>query len=143
MPVKHPTTDNRSLFMTYVTDPIGDLLTRMRNAQKVKHAICRAPFSKLKQKLLLLLKEEGLIADVQIVGDVPKQDLEVTFHPERQSLTLKRISKPGRRDYRSVQELKPVLDGFGIAIITTSQGLLTDKQARAKNVGGEVLCTVS
>ncbi len=129
--------------MTYVTDPIGDLLTRMRNAQKAKKASCRAPFSKLKQKLLLLLKEEGLIADVSVIGDDPKQELEVAFHPEKLSLTFTRISKPGRRTYTNVRDLKPILSGYGLAILTTSQGLLTDKQAREKNVGGEVLCTIS
>ena len=129
--------------MTYVTDPIGDLLTRMRNAQKAGHATCRAPHSKLKQSLLELLKKEGWIADVSTVGDAPKLELEVTFSPEKPTLTLKRLSKPGRRDYAGVKELKPVLRGFGISILTTSQGLMTDKQAREKKVGGEVLCTVS
>ena len=78
-----------------------------------------------------------------VVGDDPKQDIEVTFYPEKPVLTLTRVSKPGRRAYTNVRDLKPVLNGFGIAILTTSQGLLTDKQAREKNVGGEVLCTIS
>ena len=129
--------------MTYVTDPIGDLLTRMRNAQKAGKAVCTAPHSRLKLQLLELLKKEGWIADVQITGDVPKQEMEITFTKEKPSITFKRISKPGRRDYAGVKDLKPVLRGFGTAILTTSQGLMTDTQAREKNIGGEVLCTVS
>ena len=129
--------------MTYVTDPIGDLLTRMRNAQKAGHATCKAPHSKMKLALLELLKNEGWISDVATIGDAPKLELEVTFNPEKPSLTLTRTSKPGRRDYAGVKDLKPVLRGFGIAILTTSQGLMTDAQAREKKVGGEVLCTIS
>ena len=129
--------------MTYVTDPIGDLLTRMRNAQKAQRERCSAPFSKLKKQLLDLLKQEGWIAEVEVTGDAPKQQLEIVFNPEKGKLTLKRISKPGRRSYASVADLKPVLRGFGMAVLTTSQGLLTDKQAREKKIGGEVLCTVS
>lgn len=129
--------------MTYVTDPIGDLLTRMRNAQKAGHSVCRAPHSKMKEQLLELLKKEGWIADVSTVGDAPKLSLEITFSSEKPSLTLKRISKPGRRDYVGVKDIKPVLRGFGISVLTTSQGLMTDKQAREKKVGGEVLCTIS
>lgn len=129
--------------MTYVTDPIGDLLTRMRNAQKAKKDTCRAPLSKMRKQLLELLKSEGWIANVEVIGEAPKQELEVTFNPEKPSLTLKRISKPGRRDYAGVKDLKPVLRGFGISVLTTSQGLMTDVQAREKKIGGEVLCTVS
>lgn len=129
--------------MTYVTDPIGDLLTRMRNAQKAGKASCTAPHSKLKLQLLELLKSEGWIESVEVIGDAPKLSLDVTFNPEKSSLTLTRASKPGRRTYAGVAEIKPVLRGFGMAIITTSQGLLTDSQAREKKIGGEVLCTIS
>ena len=128
--------------MTVVNDPIGDLLTRMRNAQHARRATCRAPWSKIKQDLLELLKSHGWIADVSVVGEAPKQDLEVTFASDKPVLELKRVSKPGRRAYSSSSELKPVLQGFGIAILTTSKGLLTDKEARKQKVGGEVLCTV-
>lgn len=129
--------------MVIVSDPIGDLITRMRNAQHARRPTCRAPWSRLKQQLLELLKSEGWIADVTVVGEEPKQDLEVTFHPDKPTLELKRVSKPGRRAYTSSLELKPVLQGFGIAVLTTSKGLLTDKEARKQKVGGEVLCTVS
>lgn len=129
--------------MTYVTDPIGDLLTRMRNAQKAGKSSCTAPYSKLKLQLLELMKSEGWVADVQVIGEMPKQEVEVTFAADKAPLTLKRSSKPGRRHYASVSDLKPILHGFGIAILTTSQGILTDKQAREKKIGGEVLCTIS
>jgi small subunit ribosomal protein S8 len=129
--------------MVIVNDPIGDLVTRMRNAQHARRLTCQAPWSKIKQQLLELLKREGLIADVTVIGDEPKQTLEVTFDPTKPPLTLKRISKPGRRAYASAADIKPVLQGFGIAVITTSRGLLTDKEARKQKVGGEVLCTVS
>ena len=129
--------------MVIVNDPIGDLLTRMRNAQHARRATCRAPWSKIKHQLLELLKRDEWIADVTVVGDAPKQDLEVTFNPAKPPLELKRVSKPGRRSYSSTTELKPVMQGYGVAIITTSKGLLTDKEARKKKVGGEVLCTIS
>jgi len=129
--------------MTYVTDPIGDLLTRIRNAQKAGKASCTAPHSKMKLQLLELLKKEGWISGVEVLGEAPKLSLEVTFNPEKMTLTLTRASKPGRRTYAGVADLKPVLRGYGIAVLTTSQGLLTDGQAREKKVGGEVLCTIS
>ena len=129
--------------MTVVNDPIGDLVTRMRNAQHARRPTCRAPWSKIKLALLELLKAEGWIEDVTVVGEAPKQDLEVTFNAHKPPLELKRISKPGRRAYRPSAELKPVLQGYGIAILTTSQGLITDKEARRRKIGGEVLCTIS
>jgi len=128
--------------MTYVTDPSGDLLTRMRNAQGARRTSCMAPHSRLKQELCELLKREGWIEGYRIVGEDPKRELEVTFLPSK-TLELKRISKPGRRVYSGFEELKPVLRGYGCAIITTSQGLMTDAEARKKKMGGEVLCTVA
>lgn len=128
--------------MADLNDPIGDLLTRMRNAQHARRATCRAPHSKIKQQLLELLKRDGWIQDVQVIGDAPKQDLEVTFVPGK-TLELARVSKPGRRVYAATTDIKQVLQGYGIAVITTSEGLLTDKEARKKKIGGEILCTVS
>jgi len=115
--------------MTYVNDPIGDLLTRMRNAQKANRQTCTAPWSSIKQELCELLKKGGWLEDVQVTTQKP-------------ALTLKRMSKPGRRIYMGADDLKPVLRGFGIAVLTTSEGLLTDKEAKKKHVGGEVLCTI-
>lgn len=129
--------------MTFVTDPIGDLLARMRNAQHVGRKYCRAPHSKIKVQLCELLKKEGWIADIQIIGEAPKQDIEITFIEDKPKLELKRVSKPGRRVYQGVGDLKSVLSGFGMAVLTTSQGLMTDSDARKNKVGGEVLCTVA
>ncbi len=129
--------------MVIVSDPIGDLLTRLRNAQRARRAVCRAPWSKIKQQLMELLQREGYVSEVKVVGEEPKLELEVTFSKDHPRLELKRMSKPGRRTYAGVAELKPVLSGYGFAVLTTSQGLLTDKEARAKKLGGEVLCTVS
>ncbi len=129
--------------MSIVNDPIGDLITRMRNAQHARRKTCAAPWSRIKQQLCELLKREGWIADVQVTGEAPKQELEITFNAEKPVLTLRRLSKPGQRRYSKSIELKPVLQGFGIAVLTTSQGLMTDKEARQKKIGGEVLCTIS
>lgn len=128
--------------MTYVTDPIGDLLTRMRNAQAARRNSCRAPMSRLKLELCELLKREGWIKDVKILGEAPKQEIQVMF-AEDKKLILSRVSKPGRRHYAKSAELTPVLRGYGHAILTTSQGLMTDVEARKKNIGGEVLCTIA
>lgn len=129
--------------MSPVNDPIGDLLTRMRNAQKARHTTCSAPWSRIKEELLELLKKEQWIADVQVTGEDPHRSIEVTFSADRPSITIKRESRPGKRMYRPASELKPVLQGFGVAVLTTSKGLLTDKQARQQHVGGEVLCSLS
>ncbi|MFH0769893.1 MAG: 30S ribosomal protein S8 [Candidatus Peregrinibacteria bacterium] len=129
--------------MTYVTDPIGDLLTRIRNAQRARHSSCRASWSRIKEQLCEILRREGWIAEVRVVGEGVEKTVEVTFSPDKPTLTLKRISKPGRRVYHACTALKPVLNGYGIAILSTSQGLLTDREAREKKVGGEVLCSIS
>lgn len=129
--------------MTIASDPIGDLLTRMRNAQHARRATCVAPWSRIKQELMELLRAEGYIADVRVLGDAPKQDIEVTFSADKPSLTIKRVSTPGRRVYMGSSEIKPVLQGFGVAVLTTSKGLMTDKQARKQKIGGELICTVS
>lgn len=128
--------------MTYVNDPIGDLLTRMRNAQKANRQTCMAPWSTIKEELCNLLKKGKWLSDVAVLGEKPHQEIEVTFNAEKPALTLKRMSKPGRRIYMGADDLKPVLRGFGIAVLTTSEGLLTDKEAKKKHVGGEVLCTI-
>lgn len=129
--------------MSPVTDPIGDLLTRMRNAQHARHGHCCAPWSLLLEEICAVLKREGWIQDVEVKGEFPKRELVVTFHPERPVLALKRISKPGQRIYVHAAELKSVLHGFGMAVLTTNQGLMTDREARKKKIGGEVLCTIS
>lgn len=128
--------------MTYVTDPIGDLLTRMRNAQHARKGSCTAPWSRIKQELCEVLKREKWIEDVKVNDlDGVKKEIEVVFGDK--ILELKRVSKPGRRMYSRSTDLVPVLRGYGMAIITTSSGLMTDKEAREKKVGGEILCTVA
>ncbi|MBP9751041.1 MAG: 30S ribosomal protein S8 [Candidatus Peribacteraceae bacterium] len=129
--------------MTYVTDPIGDFITRMRNAQAARRPSCTAPHSKMKLALAELMKREGWLQDVKVIGEEPKLTIEVTFIPGKRRLVLERKSKPGRRLYTSASELRPILRGFGQAILTTSQGLVTDKEAREKKIGGEYLCTIS
>ncbi|TSC60767.1 MAG: small subunit ribosomal protein S8 [Candidatus Peregrinibacteria bacterium Greene0416_62] len=129
--------------MSPVNDPIGDLLTRIRNAQGARREGCTAPYSALKHELLNVLKKEGWIADVAVEGEIPEKELIVTFAPEKMKLTIKRVSTPGRRVYSPAKELKPILHGFGVAILTTSKGLMTDIEAKKQKVGGEVLCTIS
>ncbi|MFH0851931.1 MAG: 30S ribosomal protein S8 [Candidatus Peregrinibacteria bacterium] len=129
--------------MSPVTDPIGDLLTRIRNAQSAGRTQCRASLSQIKLQLCELLVREGLFQSVTVEGKAPKQELSITFLTDRPALSLKRVSTPGRRVYRAVDELKPVENGFGIAVLTTSLGLLTDREARLKKIGGELLCTIS
>ena len=127
--------------MSHMNDPIGDFLTRMRNAQSAHRDTCVAPFSKLKLALAELLKKEGYLQDVQVIGEEPKTQLEVTFVADKM-VDFERMSKPGRRVYAGNEDLRPVMRGYGMAILTTSQGLMTDTEAREKKVGGEILCTV-
>lgn len=128
--------------MPLLNDPIGDLLTRMRNAQHAGKPSCSAPWSKIKEQLCMLLVKEKRIAVAEVEGEGKEKEIVVTFLPEAQPLVLKRVSKPGRRVYTSIKDTFPVLRGFGIAVLTTSQGLLTDREARKKNIGGEILCTI-
>ncbi len=129
--------------MTYTTDPIGDLLTRIRNAQRVRRAHCSAPWSRLKEQLCQLLVRDKWLASVEVTGEGVMKQLTLHFNAEKPALELKRISKPGRRVYAPTTQLKPILSGFGVAILTTSQGLLTDAEARRRKIGGEVLCTIA
>ena len=128
--------------MTYVNDPIGDLLTRIRNAQAARKKNTSAPHSRMKKELCELLLREGMLQKVEVLGEKPKLNLLLTFVPGK-VLMLTRMSKPGRRLYSPAADLKPVLRGYGIAVLTTSEGLLTDKEARKRKLGGEVLCTVA
>jgi small subunit ribosomal protein S8 len=127
------------------TDPIADLLARIRNAHIAKHDRLDVPSSKLKLEVCRLLKEEGLIRNFRLLegeGTVKHVRIFLRYSedgtPAIQSLS--RVSRPGRRVYRGADEIRPVLNGLGVGIISTSQGLLTDKQARERRLGGEVLC---
>ncbi|MCD7036592.1 30S ribosomal protein S8 [Metabacillus sp. GX 13764] len=129
-----------------MTDPIADLLTRIRNANMVRHDKLEVPASKIKKEIAEILKREGFVRDVEYVEDnkqgVIRIFLKYGSNNERVITGLKRISKPGLRVYAKATEVPRVLNGLGIAIISTSQGVLTDKEARAKQAGGEVLAYV-
>lgn len=129
-----------------VNDPIADLLTRIRNAQMAKHDTVEMPHSKMKREVARILKEEGYITDFSEkgAGAEAKLVIELKYGPDGQrGITgLRRMSRPGRRVYRKQTNIPRVLDGLGVAILSTSQGILTDHQARRKGIGGEVLCFV-
>ena len=129
-----------------VTDPIADMLTRIRNANAMRYAEVEVPASRIKLEIARILKEEGYISDVKIkkdkVQDVMVLNLKYGEKKERVITGLKRISKPGLRVYAKVEELPRVLNGLGIAIISTSKGIMTDKEARKESLGGEVLAYI-
>lgn len=129
-----------------MTDPISDYLTRIRNALIAKHDRVRVPVSKLKLNLCRILQEQGYIESYQVIDNPPGQDIEILLRYDHRGVPaisrLERVSKPGRRVYRRAQEIRPVLNGMGTGIISTSQGLLTDHEARERRVGGEVLCEI-
>ncbi|MFT4415734.1 30S ribosomal protein S8 [Fredinandcohnia humi] len=129
-----------------MTDPIADMLTRIRNANMVRHEKLEIPASKIKREIAEILKREGFVRDVEYIED-DKQGIIRIFlkygaNNERVITGLKRISKPGLRVYAKSDEVPRVLNGLGIAIVSTSQGVLTDKEARQKQTGGEVLAYV-
>ena len=127
-----------------MTDPIADMLTRIRNANQMRNATVSMPSSNLKVEIAKLLLEEGYIENYEVSGEV-KKELTITLkyvENERVISGLKRISKPGLRVQASVEKLPKVLNGMGIAIISTSKGLMTDAKARELNVGGEVVAYV-
>lgn len=126
-----------------LSDPIGDFLTRMRNAQHGRHLDCRAPWSKIKQAICELLKAENYIADVRVEGEVPNKEVIAVFRTDRPVLELKRISTPGGRKYVGSADIRKYLHGSALAIISTSAGLMSGKEAKAKKLGGEILCTIS
>jgi small subunit ribosomal protein S8 len=129
-----------------MTDPIADMLTRIRNANAVGHEKVEVPGSNLKRALAEILKREGYIRDVEFIPDdkqgVIRLFLKYGRNQERVITGLKRISKPGRRVYAGRDEIPRVLGGLGIAILSTSKGILTDKEARKLGVGGEVICYI-
>ena len=129
-----------------VNDPIADFLTRIRNAHMAKHETVEIPHSKLKRELARILKEEGYINDFSERGSGAEARIviELKYGPDGQrAITgLRRMSRPGRRVYRKQTNIPRVLDGLGVAILSTSQGILTDHAARRMGVGGEVLCFV-
>ena len=129
-----------------MTDPVGDLLTRIRNGQLRGLGKIKSPNSRLRARLLDVLKEEGFIRDyteVQLSTGKRELEIELKYHEGQPVIReLKRVSTPGRRVYTSVKDLKPHRQGLGVSILSTPQGVMTDNAAREKNVGGEVLCQV-
>ena len=128
-----------------MTDPIADMLTRIRNGIQARHEVVEMPASKEKLEIARILKEEGFITDFTVTGDVKKvMTVTLKYGPNKEKVIsgIKRISKPGLRVYAPVEELPRVLNGLGIAIVSTSLRMMTDREARAKHVGGEVLAYV-
>jgi len=133
--------------MAVVNDPIADMLTRIRNANQMRYTKVEVPVSKIKLGIADILKKEGFIDGYEIEKKEKEDDvmiigLKYGAKKERVITGLKRISKPGLRVYAEAKDIKPVLNGLGIAIVSTSTGLLTDKEARKNNVGGEVLAYI-
>ncbi|XZE53162.1 30S ribosomal protein S8 [Planctomycetaceae bacterium SH139] len=132
-----------------MTDPIADMLTRIRNAVRVERPFVDVPLSRVKRGIADVLKREGFIWDYEVVQEegvpVATLRLELKYGPNGEQIiqSIQRSSKPGRRLYMRSRELRPVLGGLGISIISTSQGVISDREARTRNVGGEVLCQVS
>jgi small subunit ribosomal protein S8 len=146
-----------------MTDSLADMLTRIRNANRIERPAVDMPTTKLKARVAQVLKDEGFILDYQVGEMVPDDTGHATFTPKAESLgpkavlrvflkygpdgekvirNIERASRPGRRLYRRAAQLRPVLDGLGIAVVSTSRGVMSDRQARAQKLGGELLCTV-
>lgn len=126
-------------------DPITDMLNRIRNAQTVLHPQVTLPFSNLKYEIAKILEKKGLVEKVAKVGKKTKKFIEITLkYSDKTGVIsgLKRISKPGQRIYLSAKKIKPVKGGYGIAIISTSEGLMTDKEAKKQKLGGEIICEI-
>lgn len=129
-----------------MSDPIADMLTRIRNGQKARKVDVRMPSSNAKLAIARVLSDEGYVGDVKVEKDGVKSELtvELRYHEGAPVIEkLKRISKPGLRIYRQSSEIPTVLGGLGVAIVSTSAGVMSDREARAKGIGGEVICTVS
>jgi len=131
-----------------MTDPIADLLTRIRNAIMAGHKVVEAPASNLKKEVARILQEKGYILSYKVAEEEGKQGtlkIALKYNPRSKQPAIKgirRVSRPGLRQYTGVEDMPRVLNGLGIAIISTSKGLMTDKEARKENIGGEVLCYV-
>jgi small subunit ribosomal protein S8 len=131
-----------------MTDPVSDMLVRIRNASLARHELTRLPASKLKKSIALLLKAEGFVADVRQEEWGPQKHQTLTivlkYSNDRESAFkgIKRVSRPGRRVYVKHDDIPRVLSGLGVSILSTSQGLMTDKEARRRKLGGELICEV-
>ena len=130
----------------HITDPIADMLTRIRNANNSRHVSVDIPASNMKKAIAKILLDEGYVKNVEYIDDATQGVIRITLkyaeNKQKVITGLKRVSKPGLRIYASKEELPRVLKGLGIAIISTSKGIMTDKEARRQNVGGEVLAFI-
>ena len=129
-----------------MTDPIADMLTRIRNAVRIERPVVEMPASKVKKGVADVLKREGYIWDWSEVEEQPvnKLQIELKYGPNGERLIrhIKRVSKPGRRVYSRARDLRPILQGLGISVVSTSRGVVSDREARQRNLGGEVLCQI-
>ena len=125
-----------------ITDPIADLLTRISNAVKAGHEQTSVPYSKLKITILDVLKKNKFILDFKVAKSGSFDEIEIKLNQELRTLNLKRISKPGRRTYLKKNQIKPVLRGFGISVLSTPKGVMTGTEARKNGVGGELICEI-
>ena len=129
-----------------MTDPIADMLTRIRNAQRASHELVNIPSSKLKINVAKVLKSEGYIKNFRIISDGQHRFMRIFLKYDKEGVAIiegiKRVSKPGCRVYAGSDEVPKVLNGYGINILSTSKGLMTDNEARKMGVGGEILCAV-
>ncbi len=132
--------------MAVIQDPIADMLTRIRNAQRAQHAQVEMPGSKLKLAVAKILSQYGYIGDVQWLDEGPQGAVRIGLKYDNDGVPLirklQRVSKPSRRRYVGADAIPPVLNGLGLAILSTSHGVISDREARAENIGGELLCTV-
>ena len=129
-----------------ISDPIADMLTRIRNAQLAEKVSVAMPSSQLKVAIAKVLKDEGYIEDFRVAGEEAKPQLEIAlkYYAGRPVIEkIERISKPGLRIYRGKEDLPRIMNGLGVAIVSTSKGVMTDRKARASGIGGEVLCVVA
>jgi len=128
-----------------MSDPIADMLTRIRNAQAMEKVVVRMPSSKVKLSIAQVLKDEGYIDGFVIKGEVkPELEIQLKYYAGRPVIEkIERVSKPGLRIYKGAEDLPRVMNGLGVAIVSTSRGVMTDRKARAQGVGGEVLCVVA
>lgn len=129
-----------------MTDPIADMLTRVRNALRASHELVNIPSSKVKVNIAKVLKAEGYIRNFRLISDGQHKFIRIFLKYDKEGVAviegIKRISKPGCRAYAGSDKIPSVLNGYGIGIISTSRGLMSDREARKKNIGGEILCSV-
>ncbi len=124
------------------TDPIADMLTRIRNASRAERESVSIPHSRIKKAIADIMQKKGFIQKVGIMEEQRKKSIHIELMPERKDIMLTRKSKPGRRHYLASREMRPVHDGYGVGIVSTSQGVMTTEQAQDKKVGGEYICEV-